>query len=224
MLTYPIEYGNVDTPQPDTMYDKNPPMAVRLMNIEEVPIASIIENPSSAVRIAIRNIPPPTPNNPDENPTKSPIIAVDIKLNGIFASSLSLLMLIMLFTAMNNNKHPKMISKTLEGSPDATKPPIAPPMIPNTPNRIPGFTILSIVLVCLYAPLSDVGMIMAKLVPKEMSIAKSGSTPMYFNKKYCRGTIKNPPPTPRSPDANPAHIPIKTNPMKYSIGNITSLI
>lgn len=46
---------------------------------------------------------------------------------------------------------------------------------------------------------------------------------MYFNKKYCKGTIKNPPPTPKSPDANPAQIPIKIKPMKYSIGNIISL-
>ena len=35
--------------------------------------------------MAIKNIPPPTPKSPDENPTKSPIIAVVIKLNGIFA-------------------------------------------------------------------------------------------------------------------------------------------
>ena len=61
---------------------------------------------------------------------------------------------------------------------------------------------------------------MAKLVPKEIKIARSGDTPMYFNRKYCKGTIKNPPPTPKRPDANPAHIPIKINPMKYSIGNI----
>ena len=80
--------------------------------------------------------------------------------------------------------------------------------------------ILSIVLVCLYAPLNDVGTIIAKLVANEISIAKSGSTPMYFNKKYCRGTIINPPPTPKRPDANPAQIPIKINPMKYSIGNM----
>ena len=64
---------------------------------------------------------------------------------------------------------------------------------------------------CLYAPLSDVGIIIAKLVPKEINIAKSGFTPIYFNKKYCRGTIRNPPPTPKSPEAKPAHIPIKIN-------------
>ena len=61
----------------------------------------------------------------------------------------------------------------------------------------------------------------AKLVPNEINNAKSGSTPMYFNKKYCKGTIKNPPPTPKSPDAKPAHMPIKINPKKYSIGNMT---
>ena len=45
-----------------------------------------------------------------------------------------------------------------------------------------------------------------------------------FSKKYCRGTIRNPPPTPKSPDAKPAHMPIKIKPIKYSIGNIASLI
>lgn len=64
---------------------------------------------------------------------------------------------------------------------------------------------------------------MAKLVPNEIKIAKSGDTPMYFKRKYCSGTIKNPPPTPKSPDAKPAHMPIKINPMKYSIGNILSI-
>jgi hypothetical protein len=66
-----------------------------------------------------------------------------------------------------------------------------------------------------------VGIIIAKLVPNEINIARSEFTPMYLSKKYCRGTIKNPPPTPRSPDANPANTPIKIRPMKYSIGNIT---
>ena len=66
----------------------------------------------------------------------------------------------------------------------------------------------------------DVGIIMAKLVPKEIRIAKSGSTPMYLSKKYWRGTIKNPPPTPKSPDAKPAQIPIKIKAIKYSGGNI----
>ena len=65
---------------------------------------------------------------------------------------------------------------------------------------------------------------MAKLVPNDINMAKSGSTPMYFSRKYWRGTIRNPPPTPKRPDAKPAHIPIKINPMKYSAGNITSLI
>lgn len=215
-----MEYGNVLTPHPETIYDKNPPMAVRLMKIDDVPMASIIENPKSVVRIAIRNIPPPTPNRPDENPTINPIIPEVSRLNGILASSLSLFMLTILLTVMNSNKRPKIISRTLEGSIEAEKPPKAPPTIPKTPNRSPGLTILSIVLVCRYAPLRDVGMIMAKLVPKEINIAKSGSTPMYFSKKYCSGTIKNPPPTPKRPEANPAHMPIKTKPMKYSIGNI----
>ena len=77
---------------------------------------------------------------------------------------------------------------------------------------------------CLYAPLKEVGIIIARLVPNEISIAKSGFTPMYFNRKYCSGTIKNPPPTPKSPEAKPAHIPIKIKPTYYSIGNIASLI
>lgn len=62
---------------------------------------------------------------------------------------------------------------------------------------------------------------MAKLVPNEINMAKSGSTPIYLSKKYCRGTIKKPPPTPKSPDAKPAQMPIKIKPMKYSIGNIS---
>ena len=194
------------------------------MKIEDVPIASIIENPKRVVKIAIKKIPPPTPNRPDENPTSKPIIAIVNKLYGILVSSLSLLIFIMLFTAINNNKHPNMISKTLEDIPDATNPPIDPPIMPKTPKRMPGFKILSIVRVCLYAPLKEVGMIMAKLVPNEINIAKSDSTPRYWSKKYCRGTIRNPPPTPRSPEAKPAQIPISIKPMKYSMGNITSLI
>ena len=147
-------------------------------------------------------------------------MAVESKLKGIFESCLSLLIFIMLLTAINSNKQPKIISNILDGNPDATNPPITPPIIPKIPKRNPGLMILSIVLVCLYAPLNDVGTIIAKLVANEISIAKSGSTPMYFNKKYCRGTIINPPPTPKRPDANPAQIPIKINPMKYSIGNM----
>ena len=188
--------------------------------MDEVPIASIIENPKSDVKMAIKNIPPPTPRSPDENPTKRPIIPAVTILNGILASSLSLLMLTILLTVMNSNRIPKIISNSLEGNADATKPPMKPPIIPKMPSLIPGSKILSIVLVCLYAPLMDVGIIIAKLVPNEISIAKSGSTPMYFNRKYCRGTIKNPPPIPKRPEAKPAHMPISTNPMKYSIGNI----
>ena len=220
MLTYPIEYGNVLTPQPDTIYDKNPPMAVRLMNIEDVPIASINEKPKSAVKITIRNTPPPMPKRPDANPTKIPMTAQEIRLNGIFASSLSLFKSTIFLIATNNSKHPNIISKVRDGSPEATKPPTAPPTIPNIPNCKPGFTIPSKDFVCLYAPLNAVGIIMARLVPIDMSIARLGSTPMYFNRKYCKGTIKNPPPTPKSPDAKPAQIPIKIKPMKYSIGNI----
>lgn len=190
------------------------------MKIEDVPIASIIENPKSVVRIAIRNIPPPTPKSPDENPTNKPMIPAVSKLNVILASSLSLLMFMILLTVINSNRHPKIISKILEGNVDAKNPPKIPPIIPKIPNFNPGFIIPSIVLVCLYAPLIDVGIIIAKLVPNDMSIAKSGFTPMYFNRKYCRGTIRNPPPTPRRPDAKPAHIPINIKPMKYSIGNM----
>lgn len=195
-------------------------MAVREIKIEDVPIASIIENPNSEVKIAIKNIPPPTPKRPDENPTRRPMAAVEIKLNGILASSRSLLMFTILLTVMKSSKHPKIISKTLDGNPDATNPPTAPPIIPKTPKRKPGLIILSIDRVCLYAPLNDVGIIMARLVAKEISIARSGSTPMYFNRKYCKGTIMNPPPIPKRPDANPAQIPIKIKPKKYSIGNI----
>ena len=144
-----MEYGNVLTPQPETIYDKNPPTAVRLMKIDDVPIASIIEKPKSAVRMAIKNIPPPTPKRPEEKPTKRPMIPDVIILNGILASSRSLLMLTILLTVMNSNRRPNIISKTLEGNADATKPPTAPPIIPKMPSRIPGFIILSIVRVCL---------------------------------------------------------------------------
>ena len=195
-------------------------MAVRQINTEEVPIASINENPKSNVRIAIKNTPPPMPKRPDAKPTKRPMIAVVNQLNGILAFSLYLLILRILFAAINKSKHPKIISKTLDGSPDATKPPIAPPIIPKMPKRIPGWMILSNFLVCLYAPLRDVGTIIARLVASDINIAKSGSTPIYFNRKYWRGTIKNPPPTPKSPDAKPAQIPINANPMKYSIVNM----
>ena len=191
------------------------------MNIEEVPIASINENPNKAVKITIMNIPPPIPKRPDANPTKIPITAQESKLNGIFAFCLSLFISIIFLTATNNNKHPKIISNALDGSPEATKPPITPPIIPNIPNCKPGFIIPSIDFVCLYAPLIAVGIIMARLVPIDMSIARLGSTPMYFKRKYCKGTIKNPPPTPKSPDANPAQTPIKIKPMKYSTGNMT---
>ena len=47
-----------------------------------------------------------------------------------------------LFTVINNNKHPKIISSTLEGKSDATKPPSTPPIIPKIPKRIPGLIIL----------------------------------------------------------------------------------
>lgn len=214
-----MEYGKVETPQPVTIYDKNPPMAVRLMNIEEVPIASSMEKPKRDVKIAMRNTPPPTPKSPDENPTSKPIIPMEIKLNGILASSFSLLRFKKLLTAMKSNKHPKMISNIFDGSPEATKPPMTPPTIPKAPNFNPGSIIPSMDLECLYAPLSDVGMIIAKLVPKEISIAKSEFTPICCNKKYWRGTIRNPPPTPNNPDAKPAQIPINISPMKYSTGN-----
>ena len=137
------------TPHPDTTYDKNPPIAVRQINTEEVPIASISENPNRAVKIAIRKIPPPTPKSPDENPTKRPMMAVVTILNGIFASSRSLLIFTILLTVMKSSKHPKIISKILEGKADAANPPNAPPIIPKIPNLIPGLIILSIDLECL---------------------------------------------------------------------------
>ena len=56
-LTYPNEYGNGLTPQPDIIYDTVPPIAVRLINTDEIPIASIIENPNIAVKIRIINTP-----------------------------------------------------------------------------------------------------------------------------------------------------------------------
>ena len=192
-------------------------MAVKLINIEDVPIASINENPKIEVKITIKNTPPPMPKSPEANPTEIPITAEEIRLNGIFASSFSLFLSRIFLTATNNNKHPNIISKALDGSPDATKPPTALPIIPNMPNFNPGFTIPSNDFECLNA----VGTMIAKLVPIDMSIARPGSTPMYFNKKYCRGTIKNPPPTPKSPDAKPAKTPIKIKPKKYSIGNIS---
>jgi len=40
------------------------------------------------------------------------------------------------------------------------------------------------------------------------------STPIFCKRKNCKGTIINPPPTPNKPDARPAIIPIKINPMK----------
>ena len=51
-----MEYGNVLTPQPETIYDRNPPIAVREMKMEDVPMASIIEKPRSAVKMAIMNM------------------------------------------------------------------------------------------------------------------------------------------------------------------------
>ena len=41
----------------------------------EQDLLSINENPKSEVKIAIKNMPPPTPKSPDENPTTKPIIA-----------------------------------------------------------------------------------------------------------------------------------------------------
>ena len=176
------------------------------MNTEEVPIARIIENPKSVVKITIKNIPPPIPSKPEENPTKRPVKAMEIKLKSNYASFSFLSSDKIFLIAMNNNKSPKIISRTLEVKPDATKPPIKLPMIPKIPNLIPGSIILSNFWECLYAPLVAVGIIIAKLVPNEISIARSGATPIYFKRKYWKGTIKNPPPTPKSPDANPATI------------------
>jgi hypothetical protein len=44
-------------------------------------------------------------------------------------------------------------------------------------------------------------------------MASEGSTPTDVNKKNCKGTIRNPPPTPSNPEANPAKIPIRINPI-----------
>lgn len=137
------------TPQPETIYDKNPPIAVREMKMEDVPMASIIEKPKSPVKMAIMKMPPPTPSRPDEKPTRRPIIPVEIRLKGILASSRSLLMFMMLLIVTNNNRQPNIISRILDGIIEAVKPPMAPPIIPKRPNLIPGFTIPSIVLVCL---------------------------------------------------------------------------
>ena len=103
-----------------------------------------------------------------------------------------------------------------DGSIEATPPPISPPIIPKTPNFIPGSITFFKVLVCLYALLHEVGIIIARLVPRDTNIAKPGSTPTCSKRKYCKGTIKNPPPTPKRPDANPATIPINAKPIKNS--------
>ena len=134
MLTYPMEYGKLLTPQPEIIYDKKPPTAVKLINIEDVDIALIIEKPSNVVRIAIRKIPPPIPKRPDENPTLNPIIPQVNMLNGIFAVSFSVLRLVILLIVTNSNKKPNIISSTLEGNVDATKPPTTLPIIPKIPN------------------------------------------------------------------------------------------
>ena len=63
-------------------------------------------------------------------------------------------------------------------------PPNTPPTIPNNPNLIPGFKILSITFKCLYAPLDAVGIIIDKLVPRDINMASDGSTPRYSSKKY----------------------------------------
>ena len=53
----------------------------------------------------------------------------------------------------------------------------------------------------------------ARLEPRDTIIAKSGFTPLDVSRKYCKGTMRKPPPTPRSPDAKPANIPIRASPM-----------
>ena len=105
-----------------------------------------------------------------------------------------------------------MICRIFEGMIVAVNPPITPPIIPKIPNLNPVPTIPSNFCECLYAPLVAVGMMIAKLVPREIRIAKSCEIPMYFSRKYCKGTIKKPPPTPKRPEANPAIIPIRINP------------
>ena len=81
ILTYPIEYGNILTPHPEIIYDIVPPIAVNEIKTEDMPIALINENPKSIVRIRIRNMPPPIPSRPDENPTETPVNIMDSRLN-----------------------------------------------------------------------------------------------------------------------------------------------
>ena len=56
------------------------------MNTDDIPIARIIENPKSIVKITIKNMPPPMPSNPEKNPTKRPVNIIAKKLKSNLAS------------------------------------------------------------------------------------------------------------------------------------------
>jgi hypothetical protein len=72
------------------------------------------------------------------------------------------------------------------------------------------------------APLIAVGKITAKLVPNATLIAVVGSTPNEVSRKNWMGTIIKPPPTPKSPDANPTSAPVRSNTLKYNIKSIVT--
>ena len=131
------------TPQPEIIYDIVPPIAVREINTDEVPIALIIGNPKSIVRMTIKKIPPPIPNNPEKNPTNKPVNIIVMKLKSNLALFSFLSFEIMFLIAMNNNKTPKIIYNILDGNMEATKPPQKLPIIPKIPSFIPGSMILS---------------------------------------------------------------------------------
>ena len=113
-----------------------------------------------------------------------------IKLNLALAFEVFLSADIKLRIMGSNNKHPNMIFNICVGSIDAIRPPNMLPTIPNNPSLIPGFKILSITFKCVHAPLVAVGIIMARLVPRDIIMASDGSTPRYSNRKYWNGTIK----------------------------------
>ena len=106
------------------------------MNTDDIPIARIIENPKSIVKITIKNMPPPMPSNPEKNPTKRPVNIIAKKLKSNLASFSFLSLESKFLIAINKSKHPKIISKILEGASEATNPPIKLPKIPKIPNLI----------------------------------------------------------------------------------------
>ena len=138
-----MENGNVLTPHPEIIYEIVPPTAVKEINTDEVPIALIIENPKSIVKITIKNIPPPIPSSPEKNPTNNPVIIIVIMLKSNLASFSFLSLESIFLIAINNSKSPKIISNMFEGNIEATNPPMKLPIIPKIPNLIPGSMILS---------------------------------------------------------------------------------